>query len=563
MRHPLQMLQDRSAGLLPGRGDYAGLRTSWRVDLVAGLTVGVVALPLALGFGVASGVGPTAGIVTAIVAGIVAAVFGGSSVQVSGPTGAMAVVLAPIVAHDGARSVAAVAVIAGVMVLLMGVAGLGRLVRFVPWPVLEGFTVGIAVTIGLQQVPLLLGLSKPGGTGVLDSAWVAVQGATAAQAEGSLVIGALVVATMLVWPRLTHRVPGSIVAVVLATAVTWIFHLDVPLIGALPHHLPAPGIPFTGSTHVGQLLGPALAVATLAAIESLLSARVADTMTGTGTTSDGRELVGQGLANVAAGLFGGMPATGAIARTAVNVRAGARTRLAAITHSLVIVVVILAAAPVVSHVPLAALGAVLLMTAVRMIDHVRVFVVVRSHVSEAVVLVATAVVTVAVDLVTAIEIGLLLAGILALRKMASSSIASAEELARHDHDTVDEHELLTEHIAVYRLDGALFFGAVPAFLESFDVGPDVSVVILRLSGLTMLDATGADALASVIDALEARGITVLVKGARDEHGRMLGAVGIVASLADKGHVFDDLPTAVAHARRHVMRTVGLGDVGAA
>ena len=294
-----------------------------------------------------------------------------------------------------------------------------------------------------------------------------------------------------------------------------------------------------------------------------MSARVADTMTGTGTTSDGRELVGQGLANVAAGLFGGMPATGAIARTAVNVRAGARTRMAAITHSLVIVVVILAAAPVVSHVPLAALGAVLLMTAVRMIDHIRVFVVVRSHVSEALILVATAVVTVAIDLVTAIEIGLLLAGVLALRKMASGSVASAEELARHDDDSVDEHELLTEHIAVFRLDGALFFGSAPAFLESFDVDSGVSVVILRLSGLTMVDATGADALASVIDSLEARGITVLVKGARDEHGRMLGVVGVVESLAERGHLFDDLPAAVAHARRHVLRTVGLGDVGAA
>ena len=551
------------AGLLPRRSDYAGLRTSWRVDLVAGLTVGVVALPLALGFGVASGVGATAGIITAIVAGIVAAVFGGSSVQVSGPTGAMAVVLAPIVAHDGTRSVALIAIIAGLMVMAMGVSGLGRLVRFVPWPVLEGFTVGIGVTIGLQQVPLLLGQSKAGGSGVLDSAWVAVRGTTVAEVRDTLLIGAVVVGIMLVWPRLTHKVPGSIVAVALTTAATWLFHLDVPLIGALPHHLPVPSIPFSSSTHVGQLLGPALAVATLAAIESLLTARVADTMTGTGTTSDGRELVGQGLANVAAGLFGGMPATGAIARTAVNVRAGARTRMAAITHSLVIVVVILAASPVVSHIPLAALGAVLLMTAVRMIDHVRVFVVVRSHVSEAVVLIATAVVTVAIDLVTAIEIGLLLAGVLALRTMAMSSIASAEVLGRHTDDTVDEHELLTEHIAVYRLDGALFFGSVPALLESFDRVPDVSVVILRMSGLTMVDATGADALATIIADLHRRGITVLVKGARTEHGHMLGTVGVLQPLAAKGHVFDDLPTAVAHARRHVLRTVGLGDLGAA
>ena len=541
------------ARLLPGRSDYEGLSRSWRGDLLAGLTVGVVALPLALGFGVASGVGATAGIVTAIVAGIVAAIFGGSSVQVSGPTGAMAVVLVPIVAHDGIGAVASVAIIAGAMVLMMGLAGLGRLIQFVPWPVLEGFTVGIAVTIALQQVPLLLGESKGTGSTVIESAWNAISHVTWNTAAETLLLGALVVAVMVLWPRVTKRVPSSIVAVVVVTLLSLLFHFSVPTIGALPHHLPAPKMPDLGLAAIRRLAGPALAVAILAAIESLLSARVADAMTGSTRTSDTREMVGQGLANMAAGLFGGMPATGAIARTAVNVRAGAKTRVAAITHALVIVTVILVAAPIVTRIPLAVLGGVLVMTAVKMVDHARVTTVVRAHVSEAVVFALTAVVTVAVNLVTAIEVGLVVAGILALRSIASGSGATQEDLAEHHDGPVDETALLSDHIAVFRLDGALFFGAAPRFLEQFRQVEGVEVVILRLRGLTFIDASGADALAQIIDEFDGRGITILIKGVRAEHGRFLATAGVLAELDAKGHVFDGLDAAIAHARHHVDR----------
>jgi SulP family sulfate permease len=551
------------ARLLPGASDYTEVRRSWRGDLLAGLTVGVVALPLALGFGVASGVGAKAGIVTAIVAGIVAAVFGGSSVQVSGPTGAMAVVLVPIVAHDGVGAVATVAIFAGIIVLAMGLAGLGRLIQFVPWPVLEGFTVGIAVTIALQQVPLLVGESKGTGSTVLGSAWQAVAHLSWSTATDTLVLGALVAIVMATWPRLTKRVPSSIVAVVAVTLLSLLFHLSVPTIGALPHHLPLPQIPDLGLSAIRHLAGPAVAVAILAAIESLLSARVADAMTDVPRTSDTREMVGQGLANIAAGLFGGMPATGAIARTAVNVRAGARTRVAAITHALVIVVVILLASPVVMRIPLAVLGGVLVMTAVKMVDHVRVLSVIRAHLSEAVVFVLTALVTVAVNLITAIEVGLVVAGVLALRSIASGSGATQEELAEHHDGPVDASALLSDHIAVYRLDGALFFGAVPRFLEQFRQVKGVQVVILRLRGLTFIDASGADALAKIIGDLEGRGITVLIKGARTEHEPILTTAGVVADLDARGHLFDDLDAAIAHARYHVDRQGTLDEIGAA
>jgi SulP family sulfate permease len=470
----------------------------------------------------------------------------------------MAVVLVPIVAHDGVSAVASVAIIAGVIVIGMGLSGLGRMIQFVPWPVLEGFTVGIAVTIALQQVPLLLGQAKGTGSTVLDSAWRAVTGATWSAAAAALFLGALVVVAMTVWPRVTKRVPASIVAVVVVTLVSIALHLSVPTIGALPHHLPMPSLPDLNPTVVRHLFGPAVAVAILAAIESLLSARVADAMTGTTKTSDTREMVGQGLANMATGLFGGMPATGAIARTAVNVRAGGRSRLAAITHSLVIVTVILVAAPVVSRIPLAVLGGVLTVTAVKMVDHRRVLSVIRAHASEAVVFGLTAGITIAVNLVTAIEVGLVVAGVLALRAIASGSGATQEELAEHHDGPVDQSALLSDHIAVFRLDGALFFGAAPRFLERFRSVEGVQVVILRLKGLTFIDASGAEALARIIAELNGRGITVLVKGARPEHGRILATAGVLAALDAKGHLFDDLDAAVTHARQHV-RSAGLID----
>ncbi len=542
------------AGLLPGRSDYEGLGRSWKGDLLAGLTVGVVALPLALGFGVASGVGATAGIITAIVAGVVAAVFGGSSVQVSGPTGAMAVVLVPIVAHNGVGAVATVAVLAGVIVVGAGLAGFGRMIQYVPWPVIEGFTVGIAVTIALQQVPLLVGQSKGTGSGVLGSAWDALAGASWGSSAATVVLGLLVAVVMIGWPRLSKRVPSSIVAVVVVTLVAIASGAHVPTIGELPRHLPAPAIPDLHPTLVRHLLGPAVAVAILAAIESLLSARVADAMTGRSRTSDTRELLGQGLANVATGLFGGMPATGALARTTVNVRSGARTRLAAIIHSLVIVAVILLMTSVVARIPLAVLGGVLVVTAVKMVDHIRVLTVIRAHLSEAIVFTLTAVVTILVNLVTAVEVGLVVAGVLALRAVASGSGATQEDLADHHDGPVDDVALLSEHIAVYRMDGALFFGAVPRFLERFRQVQGVQVVIVRMRGLTFIDASGAEALARIIEELEGRGITVLVKGARPEHGAMLATAGVLADLDGRGHLFDDVDAAIAHARRHIDRS---------
>ena len=532
--------------LLPSWADYRSVKRTWRGDLLAGVTVGIVALPLALAFGVSSGAGAEAGLITAIVAGLVAAVFGGSNIQVSGPTGAMVVVLGPIVAAHGVGAVAVVSVMAGVVVLVAGAAKLGRVVSYIPWPVIEGFTLGIAVIIFLQQVPAAVG-SRPGPS---SNAFVA-----AVQSFGQvswttvvwpLAVVVLVAAIMVFAPRIHKQLPGSIIAIVLVSVGASLLGLPLAEIGALPASLPAPGLPDIDPVLLQQLIAPALTVAALAAIESLLSARVAASISDTGPYDADRELVGQGLASVASGFFGGMPATGAIARTAVNLRSGGRTRLAAITHSAVLLALVYLATGVISQVPLAALSGVLMVTAFRMISLSTVRAVVGSTRSDAIVFVITAIVTVSVDLIVAVGIGIAVAAFFALRALARSGGVHREELPSPSQPG-------DEHIALFRLDGALFFGAADRVLERVTSVDNVTVVILRMSQLQVLDATGARVITEMVNALERRGVTVLIKGIQPGHLTVATRVGVIASLRHQKHLFTTLPAAVEHARSHILR----------
>lgn len=542
----------RAAGqlsrLLPHRSDYADLPRSWRRDILAGITVGVVALPLALAFGISSGVGAAAGLITAVVAGLVAAVFGGSHVQVSGPTGAMAVVLAPIVAQHGVGSIALVTVLAGVIVVAAGATGLGRAVTFIPWPVIEGFTLGIAAIIFLQQVPPAFGAPAPAGERTVPAAWTVIAHADWSAAWRTLAVVAFVAALMIGLPRLHRGIPESLTAVVAATVIVVGFHVPVGTIGNLPSHLPAPVMPHADTGALRTLIGAALAIAALAAIESLLSARVAATMSPTGPYDPDRELVGQGLASVASGLFGGMPATGAIARTAVNVRSGARTRVSAIVHSLLLLGVVYLATGPVSAIPLSALAGVLMVTSFRMISVGTVRKILRSTRSDAVTFVLTAVVTVCFDLIEAVEIGILFAAFFALRTVARRSSVVREELPGPTRPG-------DERIALLRLDGAMFFGAAERISNEITTHPDVSVVIIRMSQLGMLDATGAHTLAELAEDLESRGITVIIKGVQPEHMSLLANMGIVEALRHENHLIDSLDEAIAHARTHVAQAV--------
>ncbi|WP_019709700.1 SulP family inorganic anion transporter [Streptomyces xinghaiensis] len=537
--------------LLPTRSDLAAMRGRPRRDLLAGLTVAVVALPLALGFGISSGLGAEAGLATAVVAGALAAVFGGSSLQVSGPTGAMTVVLVPIVHAYGASGVLMVGLMAGVLLLLLAAARAGKYMAFVPAPVVEGFTVGIALVIGLQQIPAVLGVPVPDEEKVTVAAFEAVRDYLGAPDWPAVTIALAVAGLMLAGARWRPAVPFSLLAVVAATLAAETTGLDVDRIGALPSGLPAPSLGFVDLSALSSLIAPAVAVAALAALESLLSAAVADGMTVGQKHDPDRELFGQGLANLASPLFGGVPATGAIARTAVNVRTGATSRLAALAHAVVLAVIVFTAAPLVSRIPLAALAGVLLATAVRMIEVGSVRAMARATRADALVLVLTACATLALDLVQAVVIGLVVAGALALRAVARN--ARLDEVPLHHEDTpgshdAAEHALLAEHIVAYRLDGPLFFAAAHRFLLELSEVADVSVVILRMSRVTTIDASGSLVLKDAIEKLERRGITVLVSGIRDGHHRPLEALGVIGRLDATGRVFASTPEAIAAAR---------------
>ena len=537
--------------LLPGRSDLAEMRRDPRRDLLAGLTVAVVALPLALGFGVSSGLGAEAGLATAVVAGALAAVFGGSNLQVSGPTGAMTVVLVPIVAQHGPSGVLTVGLMAGLMLVALALLRAGKYMQYVPAPVVEGFTLGIACVIGLQQIPNALGVAKPEGDRVLVVTWHAVEEFAKSPNWTAVAFAAAVAAVMLIGARWRPTIPFSILAVIAATVVAQLAGLDAASpIGDLPSGLPVPSLAFLDPGALGSLLAPAVAVAALAALESLLSASVADGMTVGQKHDPDRELFGQGLANIAAPLLGGVPATGAIARTAVNVRTGAGSRLAALTHAAVLAVIVFAAAPLVSKIPLAALAGVLLATAIRMVEVGSLKAMARATRSDGLILVLTAAATLALDLVYAVIIGLVVAGALALRAVAEQARLEQVPLDRGDH-SVEEHALLAEHIVAYRIDGPLFFAAAHRFLLELSEVADVRVVILRMSRVTTLDATGALVLKDAVQKLNRRGIVVMTSGIRPGQRQALDSVGALDLLRSEGREYATTPEAIRGARTYL------------
>ncbi|WP_330309462.1 MULTISPECIES: SulP family inorganic anion transporter [unclassified Streptomyces] len=541
----------RISALLPARADLAEMARAPRRDLLAGLTVAVVALPLALGFGVSSGLGAEAGLATAVVAGALAALFGGSNLQVSGPTGAMTVVLVPIVAEHGPSGVLTVGLMAGVMLVALAALKAGRYMQYVPAPVVEGFTLGIACVIGLQQMPNALGVAKPDGDRVLVVTWRAVEEFVRQPNWTAVALAAAVAVVMLVGARWRPALPFSLIAVVAATLVARLAGLDsAKAIGTLPSGLPAPSLGFLDLSAFGTLLAPAVAVASLAALESLLSASVADGMTVGQQHDPDRELFGQGLANIAAPLFGGVPATGAIARTAVNVRTGAGSRLAALTHAAILAVIVFAAAPLVSKIPLAALAGVLLATAIRMVEVGSLRAMARATRSDALILVLTAVATLALDLVYAVIIGLVVAGTLALRAVAQQASLDQVPLDRGDH-SAEEHALLAEHIVAYRIDGPLFFAAAHRFLLELTDVADVRVVILRMSRVSTMDATGALVLKDAVQKLHRRGIAVMTSGIRPGQRQVLDSVGALDLLRLEGREYATTPEAIRGAREHL------------
>lgn len=543
--------------LLPKAADWSPARKSWRADLIAGLTVAIVALPLALAFGVTSGMGAQAGLITAIIAGAVAAIFGGSNLQVSGPTGAMTVVLVPVVASHGAQGVLLVGVMAGIILLILAFARLGRLVRFLPLPVIEGFTAGIAVVIALQQVPAALGIKDAAGDKVWQVAFDALKKFINSPNVIPLLMALAVAAVMLFGARLSPGIPFSLIAVVVATIGAVMLGGSLEPIGQLPAGIPAPSLEFIDFSIIQSLLPSAVAIAALAGLESLLSATVADGMRVGERHDPDRELFGQGLANLVSPIFGGIPATAAIARTAVNVRAGARTRLAALSHAIILAAVVYFLSGLVAHIPLAALAGVLLATTVRMVDMRGIIALCRATKRDAFVLILTFAVTVVLDLVIAVVAGVIVAVVLALRSIARSARLETVPLDTSDH-SAEEAALLSQNVVAYRLDGPLFFAAAHRFLIGLtDVG-GVKVVILRLSYLTNLDATGARLLGEAIDHLERRGVVVAISGASPVHEAIMRALGVAENIYREGRVFSDTRDAIEWARERVQQKIARG-----
>ena len=500
----------------------------WRGDLTGGLTAAVVALPLALAFAVASGVDPKAGLYTAIVAGIIAAVFGGSPVQITGPTGAMAVILVGIVAKYGIEKVWIAGVMAGIIQVALGVAKLGRLVKFIPYPVTAGFTNGIAVIIFCGQLNNFLGLKLPRSEHFLPGLWQ-----TVTHLEGlnwaAIALTTFTIASKLLWARMTTSIPASLVGLVLATAIATFFHLNVPTIGSIPQSLPMlQSIPHWNDFGlIRELINPALALAALGSIESLLSAVVADGMTVSEKHDSDRELIGQGLANIVVPFFGGIPATGAIARTAVNVRAGGKTRLSGVIQGVAIAIIVLTLAPLAAQVPLAALAGILMVTSVRMIEGEAIGLLLRATYADFAVMMLTWMVTIFFDLVLAVEVGLIAAGALFIKRMSELNLGKIPETEAFPPGIPLE---LSKQISVYRVDGPVFFGAAERFVTFLRDEPDVKYLVLRLRYVPNMDTTGLVALQDIYQDLQRHDCRLLLSGLQPEVQKLLERTGLMDKI---------------------------------
>jgi sulfate permease, SulP family len=516
-------------------------------NIIAGVVVGVVAMPLAMAFAIASGATPAQGLYTAIVAGLATALLGGTRVQISGPTGAFIAVLAGVTAQYGIAGLQAATFMAGVILLLMGLTRLGSVIKFIPGPVIAGFTAGIAVIIWIGQWKDFFGL-RPVATGThfheklaaLLAAFPALDITTTALAAGTLLL--LVAGTR--WlqriPGLA-RIPAPLVAMLAATAVQAGFAFPgVATIGTafggIPRALPAFSWPALDFTQALQLVGPAFAIALLGAIESLLTAVVADGMTGTRHDSN-QELIGQGAANMLAPLFGGFAATGAIARTATSIRNGATSPLAGVVHALFLVAVILLLAPWAAHVPLAALAAILFFVAWNMADAPHVMRLLRTApLADRFLMVSTFVLTVFVDLVVAVNVGVVLAALLFMRRMAETVRVERQAF----DDGSGEEVVLPPQVLVYRIEGPFFFGAAEKLERTLErVQLNVQVVVIRLGRVPFMDATGLTTLAEIVQRFQRRQVRVLLCGLHEDLRGALDAAGIT-TLVGPGDVCRDM-----------------------
>jgi SulP family sulfate permease len=533
----------------------AGLfrREHWLPNIVSGVIVGVVALPLAMAFAIASGVKPEQGIYTAITAGLLVSLFGGSRLQIAGPTGAFIVILATITAKYGVDGLQIATMMAGVMLLLMGMAKFGSVIKFIPDPVISGFTAGIGVVIWVGQWPDFFGLAKASGEHFHEKFWHMLQ-ALPQLHFNTTALALLSLLLVIFAPRLPgmRRIPGPLVAMVAATLIQSAFHFDgIATIGSafggIPQGMPSIGMPPITLARIIELIGPAFAIAVLGTIESLLSAVVADGMAGTKHNSN-QELIGQGIANIVAPIFGGFAATGAIARTATNIRNGGNSPLAGVVHAATLVLVLLFLAPLAANIPLAALAAILFVVAYNM-SEVKHFVrmVKRAPRADIAILLITFTLTVFADLVVAVNIGVILAMLHFMKRMASSVEMQKITEKELESELASEGMVkLPDGVMVYAIEGPFFFGAVENFERALaQTHTDPHILLIRLRRVPFMDITGLQSLEEAIEQMEKRGVSILLCEANERVRTKLVKTGILKMIGEQNY-FNSFASALNH-----------------
>ncbi|MFL5380974.1 MAG: SulP family inorganic anion transporter [Longimicrobiaceae bacterium] len=536
-------------------------RRQLAADLTAGVIVGIVALPLAIAFAIASGVTPDRGLYTAIVAGFLISALGGSRVQIGGPTGAFVVIVYGIVQTHGVEGLALATMMAGVMLIAFGLARLGAAIKFIPRPVITGFTSGIAVIIFSGEVKDLLGLRMGPVPAEFFARWAAYARHLSTAAPPEVGVAALALAIIVLWPRVSAKVPAPFVALVATTLLVRLLHLPVETIGSrfggIPSSLPHPVLPHLSLATARALVGPAFTIALLAAVESLLSAVVADGMIG-GKHRSNMELVAQGVANLASPLFGGIPATGAIARTATNVRSGGRTPVAGMAHAATLLLITLCFGRWAAYVPMAALGAILAVVAYHMSEWRSFRAELTAPWSDRVVLLVTFTLTVVVDLTVAIEVGMVLAAFLFMHRMAE--VTNVQAVTRELEEPADDgyesdpagvrRRVVPKGVEVYEVNGPFFFGAAESFRETLSsIGGRPRVLVIRMRNVPAMDSTGLHALGEIVRRSRGEGTRVILSDVHSQPMVALGRSHLLEELGEEnlvGSLDDALEAARAH-----------------
>ena len=530
-------------------------------DLTSGLIVAIIALPLSIALALASGVGPEEGIYTAIIAGFVISALGGSTVQIAGPTAAFATIVAGIVAKNGMTGLATATILAGIILLAMGFFKLGSLIRFIPFTITTGFTSGIALTIFLGQIKDFCGMTYPEGMETIetvDKVKALIAGASSFNID-AFIVGAVCLAVLLIMPKISKKIPGSLVAVLVGIAMVKLLPLEVSTIGDLytiSSSLPKLTLPDFSFASIKIALPDAFTIAVLAAIESLLSCVVADGMTGTKHRSNA-ELIGQGAGNIASALFGGIPATGAIARTAANIKNGGRTPVAGMVHAVVLLLVLIFLMPYAALIPMPAIAAILFQVAYNM-SHWRTFVslVKTAPKNDIIVLVITFVLTIAFDLVVAIEFGMLAALVLFLKRMSEESYIKSwkyvNESKEADPDSDETKEKLLQipgYIRVYEATGPMFFGAANQ-IEQIYFKEMTKCLILRMRGVPAIDSTAMNSLNALYERCEKKNITLILSHVNEQPLKAMKKSGFYKTVGAENFC-SNITEAIEHAKECV------------